>query len=613
MTTTPDTPSKLSVGDVLGRVKKWWKLGAIALVVLMALTIFGRGGERSAGAASFPVRKGPLRITVLENGEVQALESQTIASQVRGQTKIIGIVEEGYRVTPEDVENGLILVELDSADLEDRIVRKEIEYQSALARLTEAQEQYQIQLKQNESDVKAAELQVKFKRMDLEKYLGADLALDLLDELGIMEVTAAEIEAADLAVLEELEEVAEQNPAPDDSDNDAETEDILDMQVELILAAEAQELRNNLDFRALAQDRRLAGEAVQRRQRFETDILLAEEDLSTAKDTYEWTIKLAEEEFVTETQRRQDEMAVTRSEISLASSKLAQELFLKYEFPKEAERLLSDYEEALRGLSRTVKRARSQLAQSSAQLRSAEARYSLELQQRNELKDQLEKCIIVAERPGLVVYGDSGGGRGMGGREPIMEGSSVHERQQIITIPDMTKMSVKVSIHESSIQKVSRGQRATIKVEAFPERELIGEVSRVGILPEMQSRWLNPDLKVYETIVVVDGTHDWLRPGMTAQVEIIIDELDDVLYIPIQAVSTVRGERVTYLARLGRDPERRVIQTGQFNDTFIQVTDGLNEGDEVLLVRPDTGPDDDRRREDIQAPPAETVQAAVAG
>jgi hypothetical protein len=58
--------------------------------------------------------------------------------------------------------------------------------------------------------------------------------------------------------------------------------------------------------------------------------------------------------------------------------------------------------------------------------------------------------------------------------------------------------------------------------------------------------------------------------------------------VPIQAVFTFEGKRVTYLAQLGREPERRYVETGQFNGAFVEVKSGLNEGDVVLLIQPET-------------------------
>jgi len=53
------------------------------------------------------------------------------------------------------------------------------------------------------------------------------------------------------------------------------------------------------------------------------------------------------------------------------------------------------------------------------------------------------------------------------------------------------------------------------------------------VLPDSQNRWLNPDLKVYLTTITIDGTHDWVKPGMSAKVEILVDRLADVVYVPV--------------------------------------------------------------------------------
>ncbi len=135
-----------------------------------------------------------------------------------------------------------------------------------------------------------------------------------------------------------------------------------------------------------------------------------------------------------------------------------------------------------------------------------------------------------------------------GDEEHIREGATVRERQAIITIPDMTSMSVNVKIHESYIKKVKKGQKARITVDAFPDKVLDGEVTKVGVLPDSQNRWMNPDIKVYLTTITIDGTHDWLKPGMSAKVEILVNQLEDVVYVPVQAVSPDDGKQVCYVA-----------------------------------------------------------------
>ena len=251
-----------------------------------------------------------------------------------------------------------------------------------------------------------------------------------------------------------------------------------------------------------------------------------------------------------------DEIANENNRLKVQTAETARDLFLKYEFPKTAEESLSKYAEAVRELARARKAAISKLAQAEAKLKSAQGQYNIQARQRKELYEQLDKCTITAKRPGLVVYGGGGDEDYYGGEERIREGATVRERQSIITIPDMTKMSVHVKIHESYIKKIKKGQKARITVDAFPDKVLDGEVSKVGVLPDSQNRWMNPDMKVYLTTITINGTNDWLKPGMSAKVEILVNCLANVVYVPVQAVSPLEGKQVCYVANGGK-PERR--------------------------------------------------------
>jgi len=172
------------------------------------------------------------------------------------------------------------------------------------------------------------------------------------------------------------------------------------------------------------------------------------------------------------------------------------------------------------------------------------------------------------------------------GQEQIREGATVRERQSIITIPDMLKMSVKVKIHETYIKKIAKGQRARITVDAFPDKVLEGEVIKVGVLPDSQNRWMNPDLKVYLTTIAIQGVQDWLKPGMSAKVEVVVKQLPEVVYVPMQAVTTTEGKRYCYVAN-GADQERREVEVGDFNDEFIEIKSGIKEGEKVCLKAPE--------------------------
>src|SRR5436189_436761 len=125
-----------------------------------------------------------------------------------------------------------------------------------------------------------------------------------------------------------------------------------------------------------------------------------------------------------------------------------------------------------------------------------------------------------------------------------------------ITIPGSTRLCVKVKIHDPYIKKIKRGEKVRITVDAFPDTILDGEVMKVGVLPDSQNRWMNPDLKVYLTTIAVNSTNDWVKPGMTAKVEIFIEQLTNVVYVPIQSVVLEEGKYACYIARNGLKPNR---------------------------------------------------------
>jgi HlyD family secretion protein len=505
----------------------------VVVVIAAVIYWFGSGDESVLDTQSpqYTVKRGDLIISVLEGGNLKALRSKEVKSEVEGSATIIYLIPEGTRVTEEDIEKGTLLVELDSSDIRERLKTQEITYQSALSDYVLATEAYEIQLKQNESDIRASELAMTFAKMDLERYLGEDLAEKFIDP----------------EVPFDLDDPALIGEGGEDSG--------------LIKGASRQAKRD-----------------------LETAISLAEEELVRAKNTLEWTTKLYEKKYVSRNDLEGDTIALNRRKVELEKSKTALELFKDYEFSKEAQKLLSDYLESIQELERTKARARAQEAQKKSTMDAREAQYELQKDRLAEYTEQVEKCVIRATTPGLVVWSNDSDHRG---REQnlIEEGSTVRQRQSIITIPDISTMAVEVKVHETSVDRVAVAQKAVITVDALPEIEFRGEVLKIGVLPDTQSRWLNPDLKVYSTDVSIDGDHDFLKPGMSAQVEIIIKELRDVLLIPIQAVVARAGMR--YCQRLNGNGETEIIPvvTGEYNDTFVEIKEGLAEGD-IVLIKP---------------------------
>ncbi len=607
------------------RQPRWRQVVGLLVIVLTGWWWLRSSGGDAAKVPTFAARRGALEINVLEGGSLQALESQEVKCEVRvgyQGTKILRIVEEGYLVSEADVTNGKVLVELDSSDLEKQISQQEIQYQQAAASLIDAQQNYEIQLNQNQSDIKAAEQKARFARMDFDKFLGNTVTEKIVKEYGLDKILIAASTddvgdtshadqagkakvAAPVSVTEPLAAVGQSNSLP----LAAKPADTNSVKVPLASAlsrstnvASGLEINSStnladtnssvdalptglIDFTKYANIEALGdGEAKQKLRKFEDDLQAAQKELGQAKATLEGTRRLFDRQFVAKTELVRDQLSQDSAELKVQTAETDRALFLKYDFSKTAEKSLTDYTEAVRELDKARRVAISKLAQAQAKLKSAQGQYEVQTRQRKDVKEQLEKCSIRAQKSGLVVYGGSGENY-YGNQDPIREGATVRERQAIITIPDMTHMSVSVKIHESYIKKIKKGQKARITVDAFPDTVLTGEITKVGVLPDSQNRWMNPDLKVYNTTIAIDGTYDWVKPGMSAKVEILVNKLTDVVYVPVQAVTPNDGKQICYVAGTFK-PEQREVEVGDFNDEFIEIKRGLKEGERVLLRSP---------------------------
>ena len=136
-------------------------------------------------------------------------------------------------------------------------------------------------------------------------------------------------------------------------------------------------------------------------------------------------------------------------------------------------------------------------------------------------------------------------------------------------------------MHESVLDQVKPGLPAVIRVDAFADRTYKGTVKSVAVLPD-QGGWLASDTKVYKTIVTIDEEVTQLKPGMTAVVEIDIEQLTQVLTVPIQAIVQRADKNWCYI-QVNNQLEKREIKLGKTNDKFVEIKQGLQDGDVVVL------------------------------
>lgn len=296
-------------------------------------------------------------------------------------------------------------------------------------------------------------------------------------------------------------------------------------------------------------------------QELEKQITIAMENLRSAENMLQHTQSMFRKGYVSPLQLETQQFSVERAKLDLATAQTAKEVLEKFTKVKTLQDLESKRDTA------------------EARKNSERAAFELEESRLKRLLAQLEKTVIRAPQAGMVVYANDPTRGRMGSQSPqIEEGAMVREQQTIFRLPDLSQMQVKVTVHESKVDQIKPGMRARIRVQS---QEFQGTVSSVANQPE-PTMWFSSQVKEYATYVKIDGEAKELRPGMTAEVEILVAHLKNVLSVPVAAVVEQRGKYYCWV-RKGNQVERRPLVLGASNDKFIEVKDGLAAGDEVVL------------------------------
>lgn len=314
-------------------------------------------------------------------------------------------------------------------------------------------------------------------------------------------------------------------------------------------------------------------------------ITKAREDLQRAEENFEFSKRIAKKGYKNQNDVEADRINVVKAEIDLEIAK--EDLKVEKEYVQSRKRieLEADVKEKERNLERVERKGVATLAQFDAKLKASQLTYEVEKSELERIREQIVACKMVAPQNGQVVYANQNSGRRSSGEDVIEEGTEVRERQSIIQLPDFTQMKVDARIHESKISMIEQGLPVDIRVDAFPDQLYQGEVDTVSSVP-ISSNWMRPDLKEYKaTIKIIPNGADItkLKPGLTAEIEIRIEERDSVLQVPVQSVITIGDMRYMFVLNSSGEAVRREVKIGQASDTMIEILDGVKAGEEVIL------------------------------
>ena len=287
----------------------------------------------------------------------------------------------------------------------------------------------------------------------------------------------------------------------------------------------------------------------------ESDVTAAKERLQSTRNQLEHGERMFRKGYITPQQLDAQKSAVERADLDLGTAEISLDVLERFAKPKMITELTSkrDAMEAKRDSER--------------------ASLELEKAKLDRLSSQLSKCTLKAPKDGLVIYANE---RNRQAETEIKNGAKVNEGTTIIRLPNLSRMRADVEVHEAKVDKIRTGMAARVKLQG---REFDGTVTSVANRP--QSNWMST-AKKYVVQVRIDGEPQEVRPGVTAEVEIIVADLKDVIAVPVAAVMEKRGQYFCAV-RKGDSIERRAVKLGLGNDKLVNVTEGLEDGDALIL------------------------------
>jgi RND family efflux transporter MFP subunit len=341
---------------------------------------------------------------------------------------------------------------------------------------------------------------------------------------------------------------------------------------------------------------------------------IARKEQKEAEENLAFTRSLVKKGFAQLEQIRPMELNELAKRYAVSQQDADLRVFQQYTYLRKTTELKAKAEDAKRELERTQKSQAAATEKATNELDAAKKTAELEKQGLARLQERLNKCVITAPQDGIVIYYS----RPWDPESRIRPGAAVYYQQPIFSLPDLNQMQVKLKVHESVVKKVQPGQTATMQVDALPNHVLHGKVTKVASVAQSEG-WRGGGVKEYQTEVSIDDLPEeaGLRPGMTAEVKILIRTVENALTVPVQAVTEIDGQHVAYVVT-SSGMERRAVKVGEGNEQLIQILEGLRDNERVALDARSRGAAELKRKESEKgkkaAPsaPGEQKSAAVA-
>lgn len=156
----------------------------------------------------------------------------------------------------------------------------------------------------------------------------------------------------------------------------------------------------------------------------------------------------------------------------------------------------------------------------------------------------------------------------------VIVGQSVEPNTALFQLSERNRMRVVAKVYEEDLGQVKAGQKAYVKLLAYPNELLNGTVSLVGPM-------LDPETRTVEVWVLLDNKRGLLKPNLFARADIVLGQNEAALTVPNSAILEANGEKFVFVQQ-GEKYDRVDVTLGAVDDLYSEVLSGIVPGDEVV-------------------------------
>jgi RND family efflux transporter MFP subunit len=304
----------------------------------------------------------------------------------------------------------------------------------------------------------------------------------------------------------------------------------------------------------------------------------ARREMDEARQKLEGLAPFAEKGYVSRDELRSAERRATEAQADLVLAEQQHSTLTRFTHPQLLAQKTQEVESRKAALKVVSEKTAAQAAQAKAAADLADARATEAARTVADVERRIALCTVTARSRGLVVHREifEKGGE----KRRVRVGDAVFAGQPVLDLPDLSEMLVETRVKEGEIHRVEPGQKAEVRLEAFPDETFAATVLRLGALTAGDKG----EARTFPLVLKLAKAEPRLRPGMSAQALVLAGEVKDAVQVPVDAVR-YEADQAVCTVRTVTGAETRRVKTGRSNAFFVEIRDGLAEGDVVLISR----------------------------